>query len=84
MLLRFLTYQCCKLQHRDSPPEIETFHMMAMVHCYSIHLQKLEEVEGSLRHMWAAISKWYMKLDSLLKVVDNGLGFILGLKTKSS
>lgn len=47
-------------------------------------MQKFGEVETSLWHAWAEILEWYTKLDSLMKVVDNGLGLLLGLNANSS
>lgn len=46
---------------------------------HSQKLQKLGEVEGSLWHVQAELQGWKERLDSLMKIVDDGLGLISGL-----
>lgn len=43
-------------------------------------MKKLGEVERSLLHAQAEISVWNVKLDVILKSMNDGLGFLMGLK----
>lgn len=44
-----------------------------------VTLQKLREVERSFWHVWVELLGWKDRLDSMLKIVDEGLGLIMGL-----
>lgn len=47
-------------------------------------MKKLGKVEGSHQHARAEISAWKVKLDAVLKSIDDGLDFLMGLKKGDS